>query len=149
MPTYKTPGVYVEEIATLPPSVAEVATAIPAFLGNTEKQPSPPNRPIRLTSMVDYAQHFGGPNPTAFTVKMDSGELKATPTLASSNTPKCLMYYSLKMYFDNGGGPCYVVSVGNYTTNGAAEHFIDGLKELEKEDEPTLILLTDAVNLGD
>ena len=34
---YKTPGVYVEEISTLPPSVAEVATAIPAFIGYTEK----------------------------------------------------------------------------------------------------------------
>ena len=33
MPTYKTPGVYVEEISILPPSVAEVATAIPAFIG--------------------------------------------------------------------------------------------------------------------
>ena len=68
MPTYKTPGVYVEEIATLPPSVADVATAIPAFLGYTESGPN--NQPIRLTSMVDYAQYFGGPKPTAFTVTM-------------------------------------------------------------------------------
>jgi len=33
---YKTPGVYVEEISTFPPSVAEVATAIPAFIGYTQ-----------------------------------------------------------------------------------------------------------------
>ena len=32
----KTPGVYVQEVPTLPPSVAEVATAIPAFIGHTE-----------------------------------------------------------------------------------------------------------------
>ena len=32
-----TPGVYVQEISTLPPSVAEVETAIPAFIGYTEK----------------------------------------------------------------------------------------------------------------
>ena len=31
----KTPGVYVEEVPTLPPSVAEVATAVPAFIGVT------------------------------------------------------------------------------------------------------------------
>ena len=37
MADYKTPGVYVEEISTLPPSVAAVATAIPAFIGYTEK----------------------------------------------------------------------------------------------------------------
>jgi phage tail sheath protein FI len=35
--TYKTPGVYIEEISKFPPSVAEVATAIPAFIGYTEK----------------------------------------------------------------------------------------------------------------
>ncbi len=34
--TYKTPDVYVEEISVFPPSVAEVATAIPAFIGYTE-----------------------------------------------------------------------------------------------------------------
>ena len=39
MATYKTPGVYIEEISTLPPSVAEVSTAIPAFIGYTAKAP--------------------------------------------------------------------------------------------------------------
>ena len=34
--TYKTPGVYIEEIAKFPPSVAQVETAIPAFIGYTE-----------------------------------------------------------------------------------------------------------------
>ena len=37
MSTYQTPGVYVEEISTLAPSVAAVATAVPAFIGLTEK----------------------------------------------------------------------------------------------------------------
>ncbi len=37
MPTYKTPGVYIEEISVLPPSIEQVATAIPVFIGYTEK----------------------------------------------------------------------------------------------------------------
>ena len=37
MATYKTPDVYVKEISIFPPSVAEVSTAIPAFIGYTEK----------------------------------------------------------------------------------------------------------------
>ena len=32
----KTPGVYIQEISTLPASIAPVATAIPAFIGYTE-----------------------------------------------------------------------------------------------------------------
>ncbi len=149
MPTYKTPGVYVEEIVTLPPSVAAVATAIPAFLGYTESGPI--KQPVRLTSMVDFAQSFGGPKSTAFTVNQTlSGDLQVTKTLTDGKTPPdYLMYYSLKMYFDNGGGPCYVVSVGNYGPNRQHSDFTDGLNALAKEDEPTLILLTDAVNLAD
>ena len=37
MANYKTPGVYVEEISTLPPSVGQVPTAVPAFVGYTQK----------------------------------------------------------------------------------------------------------------
>ena len=37
MPEYKTPGVYIEEIPKLPPSIASVETAIPAFIGYTQK----------------------------------------------------------------------------------------------------------------
>jgi uncharacterized protein len=37
MAEYKTPGVYIEEIPHLPPSIASVETAIPAFIGYTEK----------------------------------------------------------------------------------------------------------------
>ena len=33
----KTPGVYVNEIPSFPPSVAQVSTAIPVFIGYTEK----------------------------------------------------------------------------------------------------------------
>jgi uncharacterized protein len=32
----KTPGVYIEEKSIFPPSVAQVETAIPAFIGYTE-----------------------------------------------------------------------------------------------------------------
>ncbi len=36
MASYKTPGVYIEEIVKFPPSVAQVETAIPAFMGFTQ-----------------------------------------------------------------------------------------------------------------
>jgi phage tail sheath protein FI len=37
MAEYTTPGVYIEEIPHLPPSIASVDTSIPAFIGYTEK----------------------------------------------------------------------------------------------------------------
>ena len=61
MATYKTPGVYVEEISTMPPSVAEVETAIPVFIGFTEKGIL--NTPKRIASLKEYEDFFGGADP--------------------------------------------------------------------------------------
>ncbi len=35
--TLKTPGVYIDEVSLLPPSVVGVGTSIPAFIGYTQK----------------------------------------------------------------------------------------------------------------
>jgi phage tail sheath protein FI len=152
MPTYKTPNVYVEEISTFPPSVAEVSTAIPAFIGYTEKAQrggeNLTNIPTRIGSILDYETLFGKAQPTEFEVTLNGD------AIASINDPKLkyLMYYALRLYFDNGGGSCYIVSVGQYGTEATEAlekaDFEKGLSALEKEDEPTLILLTDAVNLS-
>ena len=66
MPSVKTPGVYVEEISLFPPSVAEVATAIPAFIGYSEKavdanMKSLTNTPVKINSLLEYSLLFGGP----------------------------------------------------------------------------------------
>jgi phage tail sheath protein FI len=157
MASYQTPGVYVEEISTLPPSVAEVSTAVPAFIGYT-KNGSPASddpRVARVSTLLEYESIFGKAKPTSFevTTRVDA-ETKETVvdqigfSSGSSAQPDFLMHYCLSMYFKNGGGSCYIVSVGNYEDTLAKADFEKGLKALEKEDEPTLILLTDAVNLG-
>ena len=87
---YKTPGVFVEEIPKLPPSVAQVETAIPAFVGFTERADdiSPDDlltRPKRIGSMVEFEQYFGGgpslvvtevniDDTNNFTLKYDEGD---------------------------------------------------------------------------
>ncbi|NER48994.1 MAG: phage tail sheath family protein [Symploca sp. SIO1A3] len=137
MPTYKTPNVYVEEISTLPPSVAEVSTAIPAFIGYTNKAQKGTtdltNVPTRISSWIDYEQWFDP--------KDDNNTNHTKPQ-------DYLMYYALRMYFDNGGGSCYIVSVGDYSSEKTKSQFEQGLEALKKEDEPTLIMLTDATTLS-
>ncbi|MFN9290746.1 MAG: hypothetical protein ACK6EB_21985, partial [Planctomyces sp.] len=54
-----TPGVKYNEISTIATSVAEVATAIPAFVGYAKVAPEP-NRPIRIRSMREFETWFGG-----------------------------------------------------------------------------------------
>lgn len=157
MLAYKTPGVFVEEIAAFPPSVVSVATAIPAFIGYTEKQPSGSIEAYRVNSFKDYEILFGGAFPETFSAAVEqdgaTGEFAVSTFPSNPETPAFWLYYSLQMFYANGGGPCYIVSVGKYDadTNFDAllDSLIDGLNVLNKEDEPTLILFPDAVGAVD
>ncbi|WP_034229095.1 phage tail sheath family protein [Aquimarina pacifica] len=161
MAPYSTPGVYVEEIAKFPPSVAQVATAIPAFIGYTEKATNKEEGdlneiPTRISSMLEYENYFGGAELETGIVVNVVDDVISVPTPATRSP--FLMYYSMQLYFANGGGPCYIVSVDQYgdgsistvalgttTTVGLRK----GLEIIKKEDEPTLIVFPDATSLPD
>ncbi|MDF2866828.1 MAG: hypothetical protein K0S11_298 [Gammaproteobacteria bacterium] len=158
--TRKTPGVYVEEVSTLPPSVAEVSTAIPVFIGYTEKalqgNTSVLKKSVRVSTMLEYENIFGSAATVPFAVEVntDANTNISTITSATPETLKFFMHYSLRMFFDNGGGSCYIVSVGTYGDDSeepaTAVKLADiktGLDIIALEDEPTLIVCPDAVNL--
>lgn len=149
MANYRTPGVYVEEISTLPPSVAEVATAVPAFVGYTEIGPDDSADPVtvRVATMLEFETAFGGPQRVAFTVTQAADRVSAPSAVLVAPTAAFSLYYALSLYFRNGGGPCYVVSVGTYQSSPSKARLSAGLAALEKQDEPTLIVLTDAACL--
>src|SRR3989304_103772 len=108
--TYKTPGVFVGEIPKLPPSVAQVETAIPAFIGYTEKAEkngeSLKNKPTRLSSLVEFEAYFGG----AYEFK--AGDLKVLLDESNNFAVKSVAYTAkvfflhdaMRLFFDNGGG---------------------------------------------
>src|SRR5215510_14652619 len=122
MPTYKTPDVYVEEISVFPPSVAEVETAIPAFIGYTEKAAEKAANdlilvPTKIYSLKEFEQYYGLPEDDAITLTVaDDGAGGFVTSTFTEPTVKYLLYYSVKMFFDNGGGQCYITSVGTYQT---------------------------------
>lgn len=141
---YRTPGVYVEEISTLPPSVVELATAVPAFIGYTEKQP--PSSVARVSTLLDYEELFGGPDLSQYVVHVDADD--QVTSIGHEPSKRFSTYYQLSHYFKNGGGPSYVVSIGDYKPAAPAKGaFEDGLSKLAREDEPTLVVLVDAVKL--
>jgi len=164
MATYSTPGVYIKEIAKFPPSVAQVETAIPAFIGYTEKATNKNKGDLNgiatpISSMLEYENYFGSALPEA---NIAATVVDGVVSIDIPSKSPFLMYYSLQLYFANGGGPCYIVSVGRY---GAASDLADtdtpvttvadtvalnaGLRTIEKEDEPTLLLFPDATSLAD
>ncbi|MDQ3110988.1 MAG: phage tail protein, partial [Bacteroidota bacterium] len=162
MATYKTPDVYVEEISIFPPSVAEVETAIPAFIGYTQAakklvDDDLVNMPTRISSMLDFENYFGyGPAVSVSEVIIDdNGNFKS-----STMSTIFYMYDSLRLFYANGGGDCYIVSVGLYEDDAvelgvyandptAAQGLLGGLGMIEMYDEPTIILYPDAVSLDD
>lgn len=151
MTNLKTPGVYIQEISKLPPSVAQVETAIPAFIGYTEKAMELALgdlhlKPKRIGAMVDFEFFYGfGPSPVVAEVNIDNNNNFLSAKVSSN----LFLYDSLRMFFANGGGDCYIVSIGDYLATAAELDFTNGLKEIEKVDEPTILLFPDAVSLSD
>jgi Bacteriophage tail sheath protein len=162
MPTYKTPDVYVEEIPVFPPSVAEVGTAIPAFIGYTQKARKKADDdlqlvPTKVYSLAEYEALFGGPHPEPIHITLATDTtsptgFKVTYTVGSGGIlPAYLLYWAVKMYFDNGGGQAYIVSVGDYADAIALgdddDNLQGGLVKVGLEDEPTLLVIPEAVKL--
>jgi hypothetical protein len=99
MPEYLSPGVYVEEIDGGPKPIEAAGTAMPAFVGFTERAELQCeidgelitqdllNKPQLVTNWSQYVERFGEFVGGAY------------------------MPLSVYGYFNNGGGRCYVVSV--------------------------------------
>jgi phage tail sheath protein FI len=99
MPEYLSPGVYVEEVDRGPKPIEGVGTAMPAFVGFTEKAALMReiegelvtedllNRPQLVTNWTQYRERFGD-------------------FVSGTYLP-----HAVYGYFNNGGNRCYVVSV--------------------------------------
>ncbi|NAS14309.1 phage tail sheath family protein [Poritiphilus flavus] len=160
---YKTPGVYVEEVSLLPPSVAQVETAIPAFIGYTEKAADEDGNsllkvPTRVKSLLEYEAYFGKSHQQPILVTLaDQPPFQPQSVDFNGGEVPYRMYQALQMYFANGGGPCYIISTGDFdsTTPTPSLDAIDDYTELKegldaarKIDEITLILFPEADRLS-
>lgn len=134
----KTPGVYIEEISNFPPSIASVETAIPAFIGYTDKED------LKLTakkiySLLDFEESF---------CDFDSWKLSydVKKNIVEEDFSQNELYYHMQLYFANGGGKCYIISLGsrNKNSKGRKDDYLAALDLLLKEDEPTLIVMPEA-----
>ncbi|HEX8216140.1 MAG TPA: hypothetical protein VF577_01630, partial [Allosphingosinicella sp.] len=157
MATYSTPGVYIEEISVFPPSIAPVATAVPAFIGYTVMAKRKTDgdiaaTPVRIASLLEFRTLFGEApaetlNVTATKRITETGALLGVDvdwTGDRKTLPAAVLYYSLQLYFDNGGGPCYVYSLGNGGGTADPDDYLAAIAAIEAVDEPTLLLFPDA-----
>ncbi|SFY51367.1 phage tail sheath family protein [Streptomyces sp. F-1] len=94
MPTYLTPGVYVEEVQSGARPIEGVGTAVAAFVGFA--QTGPFHEPTLVTNWDQYTQLFGGFTEGAY------------------------LPHAVYGYFANGGGAAYVVRIGGSGRDSSA-----------------------------
>ena len=131
----KTPGVYIKEKNNLPSSVAGVSTAVPAFIGITEKNPD--KKAHYIKSLFEYQQKFGGACHPNFKFDVDGNPVP---------DKRFYLYDSLSLYFTNGGGPCYILSAETYENIDSTTiqgHLTAAIAVAGEVDEATLLLMPD------
>ena len=187
LPAIKTPGVYVNEINAFPNSVVPVATAVPAFIGYTPQAAyqgkSYKNKAVRITSFAEFQAYFCLPDPPApasaakqydpqyYLVQQKSQPGQGNYMLINSAyysilpDPNTIYYFynSVKLFYENGGGDAYIVSVGAYgipsgrainpgdqiiNPNVQLNDLLGGLKLLLNEQEPTMYICPEATLLS-
>lgn len=161
-----TPGVYIEEKNAFPSSAVAVETAVPVFIGYTDKAEwngkSLLNKPTRITSFAEYSERFGGafhakfklaePDPAIKQETFSLGGKQMIVQINDKNT--AYLFNSIRLFYANGGGPAYILSVDTYQGKSELEIKQDDFGEavfelLKKEFEPTLVVMPDAIALGD
>jgi phage tail sheath protein FI len=154
MPVYTTPGVYIEEIPRFPPSVSQVRTSIPVFIGATQKaEKVTPNDlllvPLLISSMIEYEQYYGLAKPeTAISVIIDTTSGAASAKASMQSRSGYLMYYSMLHFFANGGSDCYIISVGDYTKPVETTDLLAGLEKATETRGIMMLLFPDAMSLS-
>lgn len=139
----------------LPGSVTAVPTAVPVFIGHTEKMPENVMEPVSVSNMAEYVALFGGAPVLGFSLEeKGAGSPDASDVVLNGksfsltqSSERYILYRSLELFFQNGGGPCSIVSVGDYSDAVETEGLIRGLGALSGEDGPTLVVIPEAVLL--
>lgn len=156
------PVIAINETSPLATIVA-VKTAVPVFIGYTEKAEDSAGqtlllKPVHIESMSDYERYFGSAQPEkrmAITIQereAGNGELiiDCVVKLDEDNRSKHILYYAMQMFFENGGGNCFIISVSAYKNIDypiSLEDLMLGLSVLQTIVEPTLIIFPEAQNL--
>ncbi len=143
----------------LPGSIVSVPTAVPVFVGYTQMAQAGTqnllNVPFMIDNIVEYQQYFGGAFPeTGLEASVDDTQNTPVTTVILNEQTRSpyLMFYSVQLYFANGGSPCYILSVGPYNVQNGINigDFKPGdefCPVLEQYNDITLVVIPDAISL--
>ena len=116
MPTYLTPGVYIEEISTGPRPIEAVGTSVAGFVGVAPDTAKHVNEPMWFDNWTQFTREFVSPG--------------------NASTP---LAHAVFGFFQNGGGRCCVVNVGADNSIVGDGQGRKGLEVLEESDEIAIV----------
>lgn len=145
---------YIGEINPYPATITQVETAIPAFIGYTEKaivnntdyHSDKTIQAIKINSLQEYELIFG----RASSSKEIEMELNADNFIKNTSVRTYILYNSIRLFYANGGEECYIVSVGKYhpiEPQINKDDLLKGLNFLKRLEDPTLIIIPETVHL--
>ena len=185
--TISSPGVYIQELNAFSNSVVPVATAVPAFIGYTPQAlyegKSYANVAQKITSFAEFQAIYcyPDPSPPAPPAKQYSPQYylvqqKSKPvdndymlingayySIVPDPNTIYYLYNSIRLFYQNGGGDAYIVSVGTYgppslkpansgdqivNSNVLLNDLMGGLTLLLNEEEPTMYICPEATLLS-
>jgi uncharacterized protein len=115
MPTYLTPGVYVEEVSSGQKPIEGVATSVAAFVGLLPGGPI--NRPMRVSNWTQFANIYTNPQ------QPENG-----PFMEGSYTA-----HAVYGYFQNGGSIAWIIRVGSERSAPVAQAVLPAATDKEVE----------------
>ncbi|MBS1636123.1 MAG: phage tail sheath family protein [Bacteroidetes bacterium] len=154
----KNPGVYINELSGFQNSIPVVATAVPVFIGYTQQTElngkALQNQAIGISSMEEYMAMFGGAYTPSYSLQVSpagqTGDVVVNGSAYNVNPASTVfyLYNSLLLFYQNGGGYCYVISIGNYSAVPQLGDFMNALPAIKEQPAITLVLAPDALALG-
>ena len=112
MPTYLSPGVYVEEVEAGSRPIEGVGTAVAAFVGVAQK--GPVNEPTLVSNWTQFSERFG------------------------DFVPGSYLAHAVYGYMQNGGQNCFIVRIGANGTGPAPQQARSGAKAVAPPREGVL-----------
>lgn len=131
--------------------------------------------PWPITSLADYHSYFGGAPEPYFTLVDFAERSGPQPYAEDADTakpaelpqavftangprgpekfelkqinPAYALYGAMRLFFANGGGKCYVTSIGSYDDEIDSDKMITAIKRLQKEAEPTMVVIPETTRL--
>lgn len=116
MPTYMTPGVYIEEVSTGARPIQAVGTSTAAFVGSTPNRKARSDSAVAINNWSQFLREFGGEG--------------------AGSTDLSNAVYG---FFLNGGRRCYVVNIGDGSSLSGSGTQRRGVQLLEPIDEVAIV----------